>query len=222
MSDRTQRINLGFVNAFLLRVEDGYILIDTGIAQRWTRLETELVKAGCLPDKLKLVIITHGDFDHTGNCAKLQRKYKAKIAMHAADTAMVKTGMPLQRQTHTLRGKLMQLVGKLIGRWSRFDTFDPDILLADGQNLQEYGLAARVIHTPGHTKGSIAILTETGDLFIGDTLANRGQPKVQLSFNQDYAELRDSMAKLKRLKARDVYPGHGKPFSFEALKSVAA
>ena len=219
MSDETQLINLGFVNAFLLRAKEGYILIDTGIAQQWTRLETELVKAGCLPAKLKLVIITHGDFDHTGNCAKLQRKYQAKIAMHVADTAMVKAGVPLQRQTHTLKGKLMQLVGKLVSRWSRFDTFDPDILLADGQNLQEYGLAAWVIHTPGHTKGSIAILTETGQLFVGDTLANRGRPEIA-PFIQDYPELRDSIAELKRLKATDVYPGHGKPFSFKALESV--
>lgn len=222
MSDGIQLIDFGFVNAFLLRAEDGHILIDTGIAQQWTRLETQLVKAGCLPAKLNLVVITHGDIDHTGNCANLQRNYKAKIAMHAADMAMVKTGVSLHRQSRTLRGKLVQSVGKLVGRWNRFDTFDPDVVLTDGQNLQEYGLAARVIHTPGHTKGSIAILTETGQLFVGDTLSNRGRPKVQSSFVQDYSELRESVAKLKTLKATDVYPGHGKPFSFRALESVVA
>jgi len=48
----------------------------------WETLENKLTTAGCLPGKLKLVIITHGDFDHTGNCAKLQQKYNCKIAMH--------------------------------------------------------------------------------------------------------------------------------------------
>ncbi len=220
MNEEIQLINLGFVNAFLLWAGDGYVLVDTGIAQQWDRLEKELLKAGCLPSKLKLVVITHGDFDHTGNCAKLQKKYQAKIAMHDADTAMVKSGRPLKRQTHGLMAKLFQLLGRRFSRGASFETFQSDILLQDGQSLGEYGLAAQIIHTPGHTKGSIAILTETGHLVIGDTLSNRTRPDIA-PFIQDMQELLESVVKLKRLKAVMVYPGHGKPFPFAALSSIA-
>ncbi len=219
MSEEIQLINFSFVNAYLLQAGDGYVLIDTGVSQQWNRLEQELLKEGCLPSKLKLVVITHGDFDHTGNCARLQKKYHAKIAMHDADTAMVKSGRPLKRQTHGLMAKLLQLLGRLLSRGAGFETFQPDVLLKDGQSLSEYGLAAQIIYTPGHTKGSIAVLTETGHLVVGDTFSNRTRPDIA-PFIQDMQELRESVAKLKRLKATVVYPGHGKPFPFATLSSI--
>ena len=90
MNGNIKIINLDFVNAFLLKVKDGYILIDTGLPYQWGRLEKELISADCLPGSLKLVIITHGDWDHIGNCARLQEKYKVKIAMHSADAFSLK------------------------------------------------------------------------------------------------------------------------------------
>ena len=99
-------IEMTFVNAFLVKVNEGFVLIDTGLSMHWEKLESELISAGCLPDKLKLVIITHGDFDHTGNCAKLQEKYKCKIAMHKDDSLMVENGMFLKRKVRTLSARI--------------------------------------------------------------------------------------------------------------------
>jgi hydroxyacylglutathione hydrolase len=219
MNQETQLIDLGFVNAYLLKAADGYILIDTGVSQQWSRLESELLQAGCLPSRLKLVVITHGDFDHTGNCAELKRKYHVKIAMHSGDVQMVKTGLPLpvKRKARGLRGKLFLWLGRrMIGN---FPVFEPDIILEDGQDLSEYGLAARVIYTPGHTKGSIAVLTADGRLFAGDTFSNRGKP-AGAPFIANKEELRNSIAALKRTQAHTVYPGHGKPFAFDELASI--
>jgi hydroxyacylglutathione hydrolase len=165
------------------------------------------------------VVITHGDLDHTGNCAKLQKKYQAKIAMHPGDRAMAETGAPLVRKTRSFKVKVFMLLARLTRGKTKFDTFKPDLLLADGQDLKEYGLAARILHTPGHTKGSIAVLTDQGWLFPGDTLSNNNKPDIG-PFIQDDRELRDSLAKLKGLSARTVYPGHGKPFPFEALARI--
>ena len=73
--------------------------------------------------------------------------------------------------------------------------------------------------SPGHTKGSIAILTDDGQLFAGDTLSNRTKP-ASASFIENERDLQDSLAILKQTKARVVYPGHGKPFPFEALSAI--
>ena len=172
MDDKIKIIELGIVNAFLVEVKDGFVLIDTGLAQQWEKLETDLIYFGCLPDKLKLVIITHGDFDHTGNCAKLQEKYKAKVAMHQADAFMAENGVFLNRKVRTLAGRIIILLSRWRNRKASFPKFKPDILLRDEQSLKEYGFNAKIIHIPGHTKGSIGILTEEGDLFAGDTLVN--------------------------------------------------
>ncbi|MGA1865033.1 MAG: MBL fold metallo-hydrolase, partial [bacterium] len=210
-------VNLGFVNAFLLSAGDGYMLIDTGTAQQWDHLEAELIQAGCLPDKLKLVIVTHGDFDHAGNCSELQRKYGAKIAMHPGDVDMVRTGVPVKRRIKGVMGRLLLWMG---GRMVRgFKTFQPDLVLEDGQVISGQGLTAKIIHTPGHTKGSIAVLTDDGMLLIGDTLSNRFSPGFPpLIENEE--EFHKSLEILKRTDASMVFPGHGKPFPFEALLAV--
>ncbi len=219
MDTPVQIIAFGFVNAYLLKAGDGFVLIDTGISQQWRRLARELLKAGCLPGKLKLVLITHGDFDHAGSGARLQKKYQAKIAIHAGDLAMVKTGRAPARQVRGLAARLMSFAGVVLSQSSSFETFEPDILLEDGQSLEDYGLAARVYHTPGHTKGEIAILTSQGQLFSGDTVSNNGRLAVA-PFVDDFAQLRASVAILKGMKAKIVYPGHGRPFSGDALMAL--
>jgi glyoxylase-like metal-dependent hydrolase (beta-lactamase superfamily II) len=216
MDDKIRIIELGIANAFLVRVRDGFVLIDTGLPSQWEKLEAELTSAGCLPDKLKLVVITHGDFDHTGNCAKLQEKYKAKIAMHQADAFMVENSVPLRRKVRTLCGRIIILLSKLRGRKVSFYKFKPDIFLTDGQSLEEYGFNAKIIHIPGHTKGSIGILTDEGDLFVGDTFVNSRKPDIAI-FIDNFEELKNSIDKLKKMNIEKTYPGHGKPFLLEEL-----
>jgi len=62
---------LGTVNCHLIETDTGYILIDTGCSNKRTELEKELESAGCKPDNLKLIVLTHGDFDHTCNAASI-------------------------------------------------------------------------------------------------------------------------------------------------------
>lgn len=83
----------------------------------------------------------------------------------------------------------------------------------DGQDLFEYGFGAKVLHLPGHSKGSIGILTNGGDLFCGDLLYNI----AGLNFIDDLADFHTSIKKLKSLKINTVYPGHGKPFKMVTL-----
>lgn len=216
MNDKIKIIELDFVNAFLVKAKDGFVLIDTGIPHDWERLEAELIATGCLPSKLKLVIITHGDRDHIGNCAKLQEKYKAKIAIHQADAFMAENGVFLKRKVRTLAGRIIILLSRLRNRKASFPKFKPDILLRDEQSLQDYGFKAKIIHIPGHTKGSIGILTEEGDLFAGDTLVNSRKPDIAM-FIDNFQELKSSIDKLKKLNIKKIYPGHGKPFLLEQL-----
>lgn len=114
---------------------------------------------------------------------------------------------------------LFSVLSKLKKNKTGFDKFKPEIFLHDGQGLHEYGFNAKIIHVPGHTKGSIAVLTNQGDLFAGDTLVNYRKPHTAIIVeNPD--DLRESLEKLKKLNVRKVYPGHGKPFSMEDLKNL--
>jgi len=97
-----------------------------------------------------------------------------------------------------------------------FDKFKPDIYLSDGQDLNEYGFNAAVVHIPGHTKGSIGILTDDGNLFAGDTFTNRRKPE-KANYIENHLELENSINRLKKMNIKMIYPGHGKPFKMEQI-----
>jgi len=80
--------HLGSVNCYLVKTNAGYVLIDTESSNQRAALEQELRNAGCQSGQLKLIILTHGDFDHTGNAAYLRHKFDAPLAMHPAEPAL--------------------------------------------------------------------------------------------------------------------------------------
>ena len=72
----TLPFRMGSVNCYIVETDSGFVLIDTGASNRRSQLEKELESAGCKPGDLKLIILTHGDFDHTGNAAYLRRQVR--------------------------------------------------------------------------------------------------------------------------------------------------
>ncbi len=207
---------LGKVNCYLLKKDTGFILIDTGWSNKREYLEKELENLGCSPDNLKLIILTHGDFDHSGNSAYLSRKFNAKIAMHSDDSGMIEQGdMFWNRKKANV---LIRITIKALSGISGLkpEKFKPDLNLDEGNDLSEYGFDAKVLHVPGHSKGSIGILTDEGNFFCGDLLENLNKPAPG-SIIDDPGEFNSSIEKLGGLKIKTVYPGHGKPFPMELL-----
>jgi hydroxyacylglutathione hydrolase len=193
-------------NCYLLEIDKGFVLIDTGRKSARDKLEQEMTLAGCKTENLDLIILTHGDFDHTGNCAYFREKYNAKIAMHQADSGMVEYGdMFWNRRTGN------RILKKLVNTVFSITKFKPDFTIDDKTDLSDYGLDAEVIYIPGHSKGSIGILTGNGDFFCGDLFSNVKKPEPN-SVVDDLEELNHSIAKVKTLRIEMVYPGHGQPF----------
>ena len=200
------------INSYLVRTDTGYILIDTGYSTNRKDLEKELENAGCTPGNLKLILVPPGHFDHTGNCVYLREKYGAEIAMHRGDLEMVEGGDMFYNKGIIMR--TIMKIGFFLLRLGAFDRFKPDILIEDGQDLSPYGLDAKVIHIPGHSKGSIGILTTGGDLICGDLLVNTKEP-AKNTLVDDQEEREASVEKITSLEINTVYPGHGMPFSME-------
>ena len=218
MTSKPQAIDLGFVNAYLCKTDAGCILVDTGMRSQRSALEAALTSAGCTPGILKLIVATHGDIDHTSNCAYLRERYGAPVAMHAADFPMVENGEWPKRKVTSRSLGLMHVVMRLSGVTKRmaagFERFKPDLELEDGQSLGAYGLDATVLHIAGHTPGSIGLALSTGELVCGDTLENRGGLHPTRIVD-DEAKLAASLERISKLGITTVYPGHGRAFSWE-------
>jgi hydroxyacylglutathione hydrolase len=168
MTQEITAITLMDVNCYLVKTGERFVLIDTGFSFRRGALVKSLRKYGCQPGNLELIVITHGDIDHTGNCAYLQKMFGAKIALHREESGAVSTGnMVLNRQNPLswFSQVLLRFAGLVM-----FTRFKPALYIGEGDRLSAYSLAARVLHLPGHTRGSIGILTDSGDLFCGDLL----------------------------------------------------
>jgi len=106
----------------------------------------------------------------------------------------------------------------LLTGFGKSQRFSPDVLVSDGDDLTAYGLDARVISIPGHSQGSIAILSAGADLFCGDLLENIKEPALG-SLTDDMPSAKSSLDKLTGLKIGMVYPGHGQPFPMSQFQS---
>ena len=223
MSHQIKTIGLDGTNCYLVKTDSGNILIDTGFPFQRSKLENVLEKEGCKPGNLKLIVVTHGDIDHTGNCAYLRKKYNVEIAMHEGDTEMcMNDGKTRDRGKIPANFPIPLLVLWLIkgflifsfkqAAWGKpFEKFKPDLLLEDGQNLAEYGFDATIIYTPGHSKGSISVLIDNDRNLICGDLFSIAWGRIIKSIDEN------GLKRLKELKIKDIYPGHGNPFSMQQI-----
>lgn len=232
MKQEIIRIDLNGVNAYLLKSDNGFVLVDAGgpllldkeAVDRGAILEKTLDKEGCNARNLHLIILTHGDLDHVFYAPYIKDKYKSKIAIHKNDCYLVNkptiddfmNSFKYRSFTYKIVFKLMKDKIYKIGmkQLGAFETFSPDILIDDHFNLSDFGAQGEVLHIPGHTLGSIGILTKDNHLISGDVLANMKKPEMAPNA-YDFELLSHSVNKLKQFKINRVYPGHGEPFMFD-------
>ena len=212
-------IRLSVANCYLLKTGTGYVLVDTGFSWHRRALHRALEDARCNPGDIKLVVITHGDMDHTGNCVWLRKRYGAPVAMHGAEVRAVERGnMFLSRKSRP--NPIVRALAPVAARLFS-PRFTPQVLLNDGDNLSAYGLDAKVLHLPGHSLGSIGVLTAEGQFFCGDLLTTRDGKPVKGELVDDAAQMDASIERIKSLPIEMLYPGHGRPFAMAELTQAS-
>ncbi len=206
---------LGRVNCYLIRLSDGFALIDSGPRCQRRALMNALRKAGVTPGRLKLILLTHGDFDHAGNAAFVQRQLGGKIALHPNELPRI-ASRDMTRRRRGIPGIAHPFL-PIIYRFDTEDVFVPDISLTDSMDLTLSGFPGSVIALPGHTDGSVGFLTAAGDLFCGDLLVSRGRVELN-GLLDDPVAANESLRRVRKLSLRTIYTGHGRSFQAEELQ----
>jgi len=219
-------IALGMSNTYVIR-DQGAIIVDGGDTKKTNEFMKGIERISLKPEEIKLIVITHGHFDHIGTAADIKRLTKAKLAMHEKEKGCLEKGLMPLSPGFNLWGTVMVGVMKVF--MIPFRTIPPtnvDIILEDYEfPLADYGIPGKVIHTPGHSAGSVSVLLETGDAFIGDLAMN----EFPLSFGPGFAafgdsleEIIDSWSLLLGKGAKMIYPGHGDPFPVSVIEEALA
>ncbi|OGN87880.1 MAG: hypothetical protein A2Z74_03520 [Chloroflexi bacterium RBG_13_46_9] len=197
--------------------DKGTIMVDSGPPNKLANFIKNMKKLSIDPKQIKLIVITHGHYDHIGSTKVIKEATGAQIAMHAPDKEWLEKSInPVIPGVNTW-GKIL---AKLSSKPHVVET-TVNIRLGDEDfSLAPFGIPGKVIYTPGHTMGSVSIFLETGDAFVGD-LVMSGFP-VRLSpglpiFAEDIKRVKESIRKLLDMGAKTFYPAHGKPFSAQII-----
>ncbi|MBI5034537.1 MAG: MBL fold metallo-hydrolase [Chloroflexi bacterium] len=213
---RIHTLFTGVANTHLMETEHGVVIIDAGIPHMTRRILSKIRVLGHSPKEVRLILITHGHIDHAGSAVALKRITGAPIAMHRDDIRLTTTPslkIPPGRNRATNRiGAIMRAFGFVMP----LETFSPDISLDDGQSLDEFDFPARAWHTPGHTAGSMTIVTNDGEAFVGDSILNLLHVSFPL-FWENPTAAHESACRIQSLQPRVCYSGHGKPFALNEL-----
>ena len=197
------------VNVYAVRGEKT-ILVDAGTPGMADAILAGLAKLGVREEEIGLILITHGHPDHVGSAAELKKRLGVPLAIHRDEAGWLRggrtEGTPIPVRPF---GYLLKPLVK-----PELPACEPDILLEEGQRLDDYGLDARLLHTPGHSIGSLSFLFPNGDCIAGDVMAGgfvrENRPDYPF-FLDDRAVLHESIARLVAETTGRFYFGHGQP-----------
>ena len=214
------KIKLSVSNAYLIK-DRRSILVDTGSSNEADKILSEVKRAGVNEKDISLILHTHGHVDHAGSTAELKRRLGVPVAVHAEDAFMLKTGTngtvnPINFSAAIYKQLLVK----------PFEPSQPDLEIDKEMTLKEFGVNARVVFTPGHTKGSLSILLGNKEAIIGDVMMGGfmggnlfpARPMVHYFF-ENFSEVRSSIKKVIEYKPSKLYVGHGGPLSLDAVIS---
>jgi len=216
---------MGMINCFLIRGNKKHILVDTGVPKSEKKILRQLQSHGIDKNDIGLIIITHGHIDHFGSTAELKAALNVPLLIHELDAVALRTGKsmaetlkPNKRYWNILKRKLLN---------DKATSCEPDIILEGDCTyyLSEWGINGKIIHTPGHTPGSLSVILDDGNAIIMD-LASSGILLGGIAFNSrmkhppfhdDFQQVKQSIEKVLLEKTDRFYLGHGGPVTRDGL-----
>jgi len=220
ISDNVYQIPLGGVNAFLIE-DNGLTLVDTGYKGSGDKIFDDIKKGGKNPNDIRQIILTHSHPDHAGSAYELKTKLKVPVYAHTEDADLIRQGiagrMPFVLSPGVANWLLFNLIIKR-GK-NEVDPFQVNHLIDDNDVIPIAG-GIHVIHTPGHSKGHVALhVKNEGVMICADICANM----IGLDLSTVYEDRALGIESIQKTAAFDFNKalfGHGKPLMKDANKKL--
>jgi len=185
----------GFDSNIYLIIDKTIALIDAGTGMNFETVKQKLGKFNLKPNDIELLINTHCHYDHVGGDMDFIRSAGCKVAIHELEADMLR------------KGDGVVTCADMFGK--KLEPINVAMELREGGKIELGELTLKVLHTPGHTAGSICLYEPKQCLlFSGDTIFSDGVGRTDLPTG-DAAALSNSIEKLLKLDVQNIYPGHG-------------
>ena len=212
--------------SYLLPCEGGYLLIDTSYKNDYKRFVHALEKLSFRLSDIQFILLTHHHDDHAGIAARLASECDARIIAHEMEVGPLEKGENELPPPLNPRIKIIYYMAKLSGGMTSFPPVilrDEDFVVSgdDDLLLRNAGIEGKILYTPGHTKGSISVLLDDGNAFVGDLTSNAFKftgTKHRPFYIDSTDDLFDSWRKILDQGSKTIHPVHGKPFPAERLQ----
>jgi glyoxylase-like metal-dependent hydrolase (beta-lactamase superfamily II) len=227
------RIEDAYANWYLLEGDGGLTVVDAGLPASWRSLQAALDELGRDWGDLRALVLTHGHYDHVGFAERLRREHGVPVLCSEEDAWLARHPWSFRRERpirHYLRyGRALPIVGAMMAAGAPVTRGVTEVrTFGDGEQLDVPG-RPRVVATPGHTLGHVALhLPERDAVIAGDAVVMldpyTGRPGPRLVSRAAVADSRRNWASLERLEALDattVLTGHGPPWREGAAAAVA-
>ncbi len=205
---RIIKILSGRSNVFLLTNGEKNVLIDTSPGFMWSLLDKRLKKLNV--SIVDYLILTHAHFDHAANSNKIKKYYKSSVIIHQSEAANLAAG----RNTITSGTNLIyKLISKYLAKpWMTVLNYEPcecDFTVNTTFDLTNIGFNAYILHTPGHTKGSMSVIVDDEIALVGDCMFGVFRSSVYPPVAENPQEMIKSWGILLDTDCSIFVPSHG-------------
>lgn len=227
------RLTRGIANFYLIEQDSGLLLVDAGTPHDWGLFTSAVADLGYDLTDLDAVLLTHAHADHTGFAESARTTADSRVWIHHDDEHAVTTGEVAKPEggigRYIFKAQMYRTMLSLGRRGaSKVVPVREVSTFADGDLLDVPG-KPRVIHAPGHTRGSCALYLETKrTLLSGDVLATwnpltgRSGPQIMPSaMNVDTTQAIDSLDALSGIPGQLLLPGHGDPWQGDLNSAIS-
>ncbi|MHB1132692.1 MAG: MBL fold metallo-hydrolase [Chloroflexota bacterium] len=206
-------------NVYLL-VGERLALVDAGLPGNADAIARYVRRLGRSAEEIDLVVLTHYHPDHIGSVPELHRRYGCAVAIHALEAPYLEGSLQAtELRTWGAVGRMLSVAHRVVP-WQGVPVALP---LVEGTQLNVLG-GATVLHTPGHTAGSLCLhVPGRRLLFTGDSVVCKWPRRLSLAGFPVTADLDEAYRSLSRLARMDVgllFPGHGRPLAGNAGQAL--